>query len=150
MKRQRGFSLVELIVVMVLIAAVTGIGAAAISGGLPGQQLRGAAREMAVELRFARAQAIATGREQVFEINVVDKRWSAAGKRQGQLPEGLDIVATTAREEQPAQEVAVIRFFPEGASTGGRVVIKRGDAAWRIDVGWLTGEVTLSRGEGRP
>lgn len=150
MRSQRGFSLVELIVVMVLIAVVAGIGAAAISSGLPGQQLRGAAREMAVELRFARAQAIATGREQTFEINVGDKRWSSAGKRQGTLPAELEVIATTAREEQPARETAVIRFFPEGASTGGRVVLKRGDAAWRIDVGWLTGEVTLSRGEGRP
>jgi general secretion pathway protein H len=150
MKSQRGFSLVELIVVMVLIAVLAGIGAAAISSGLPGQQLRGAAREVAVELRFARAQAIATGREQTFEINVGDKRWSSAGKRQGTLPAELEVIATTAREEQPARETAVIRFFPEGASTGGRVVLKRGDAAWRIDVGWLTGEVTLSRGEGRP
>ncbi len=150
MKAQRGFSLVELIVVMVLIAVLAGVGAAAIGSGLPGQQLRGAAREMAVELRFARAQAIATGREQTFEINVADKRWTSAGKRAGTLPDELEIIATTARQEQPELETAVIRFFPEGASTGGRVVIKRGDAAWRIDVGWLTGEVILSRGEGRP
>ena len=33
-------------------------------------------------------------------------------------------------------------------ATGGRIVIKRGEAAWRVDVAWLTGEVTLSRGEG--
>jgi general secretion pathway protein H len=46
--------------------------------------------------------------------------------------------------------VAVVRFFPDGAATGGRIVLKRGDAAWRVDVGWLTGEVTLSRGEGAP
>lgn len=150
MKAQRGFTLVELVVVMVLIAALAGLGAAAISSGLPGQQLRGAARGMAVELRFARAQAIATGREQTFEINVADKRWISAGKREGTLPDDIEIVATTAREEQPERESAVIRFFPEGASTGGRVVLKHGDAAWRIDVGWLTGEVTLTRGEGRP
>ena len=150
MKRPRGFSLIELIVVMVLIAVVAGLGAAAISGGLPGQQLRGAARELAGELRFARAQAIATGREQVFEIRVTDKRWTSAGKREGKLAPELEVLATTARDLQPARDVAVIRFFPEGASTGGRVVLRRGTAAWRIDVAWLTGEVTLRRGEGRP
>ena len=36
------------------------------------------------------------------------------------------------------------------AATGGRIVLSIDDAAWRVDVGWLTGEVTLSRGEGRP
>ena len=60
MMRPRGFSLVELVVVMVLIAAMAALGLAAISAGLPGQQLRGAARELAAELRFTRAQAIAT------------------------------------------------------------------------------------------
>ena len=31
-----------------------------------------------------------------------------------------------------------------------RFVLRRGNAAWRVDVAWLTGEVTLERGEGRP
>jgi general secretion pathway protein H len=150
MKRQRGFSLIELVVVMVLIAALAGLGAAAVGTGLPGQQLRGAARELAGELRFTRAQAIATGTEQVFELDVTDRRWTSAGKRAGRLPAELDLVATTARQEQPVRDVAAIRFFPDGAATGGRIVVKRGDAAWRIDVAWLTGEVTLRRGEGPP
>jgi general secretion pathway protein H len=150
MKRQRGFSLIELVVVMVLIAALVGLGAAAVGTGLPGQQLRGAARELAGELRFTRAQAIATGTEQVFELDVTDRRWTSAGKRAGRLPAELDLVATTARQEQPVRDVAAIRFFPDGAATGGRIVVKRGDAAWRIDVAWLTGEVTLRRGEGPP
>lgn len=150
MKRQRGLSLIELVVVVVLIAALAGLGAAVIGAGLPGQQLRGAARDLAGELRFTRAQAIASGREQVFRLDVVGKRWSSAGQREGKLPAELELIATTAREEQPARDVAQVRFFPDGAATGGRIVLKRGDAAWRIDVAWLTGEVSLQRGEGRP
>ncbi|WP_290890749.1 GspH/FimT family protein [Arenimonas sp.] len=150
MMRPRGFSLVELVVVMVLIAALAALGLAAISAGLPGQQLRGAARELAAELRFTRAQAIATGREQVFLIHVGEKRWQGAGERRGELPADVALEVVGAREELESPQEIAIRFFPEGAATGGRLVLRRGEAAWRVDVAWLTGEVRLRRGEGEP
>ncbi|HEU0151907.1 MAG TPA: GspH/FimT family protein [Arenimonas sp.] len=150
MMRPRGFSLVELVVVMVLIAALATLGLAAIGSGLPGQQLRGAARELAAELRFTRAQAIATGREQVFSLDVGEKRWRGAGDRSGELPAAIALEVTGAREELASPQVVAIRFFPEGAATGGRIVLRNGDAAWRVDVAWLTGEVRLRRGEGAP
>lgn len=150
MNRARGLSLLELLVVVALIATLAGLGAMVVGRALPGQQLRAAAREVAAELRYTRAQAIATGREQSFRLDVDSRRWDAAGQRNGELPEEIELVAISAREEQPALRQAAVRFFPEGASTGGRFVLKRGDAAWRVDVAWLTGEVTLQRGEGPP
>ena len=150
MKRAQGFTLVELVVVVLLIAAMTGIGAMVIGSALPGPQLRGAAKELAGQLRFTRAQAIATGREQVFTLDVAGGRWTAADRRSGELPDDIALRVITARGESPADDVAAVRFFPDGAATGGRIVLAIDDAAWRIDVGWLTGEVTLSRGEGRP
>jgi general secretion pathway protein H len=150
MMRPRGFSLVELVVVMVLIAALAALGLAAIGSGLPGQKLRGAAREIAAELRFTRAQAIATGREQVFRIDVGDKRWQGSGERRGEVPGGIAIEAIGAREALDEPQAVAIRFFPDGAATGGRLVLRSGEAAWRVDVAWLTGEVRLRRGEGEP
>ena len=32
-------------------------------------------------------------------------------------------------------------FFPDGASTGGRVQLALDDAAWQVEVAWLTGQV---------
>jgi len=54
---------------------------------------------------------------------------------------------TGAREVQPSEGVGAIVFFSDGASTGGRVQLRMRDAAWNIDVAWLTGEVTLRRAE---
>jgi general secretion pathway protein H len=139
-----------MLLVMAIIAGASLLAVAAMTGGSDGIQLRSSAKEIAAQLRYTRAQAIATGRPQSFELDIIGKRWSAAGKRGGELPAEIELVATTARQEQPARDVAAVRFFPDGAATGGRFVLRRGDAAWRVDVGWLTGEVTLSRGEGAP
>lgn len=150
MQGTRGFSLIELMVVVVLIAATTALAASVMTAGLPGQQLRGAARELAAQLRYTRAQAIVTSKPQVFLLNANTREWTAPNRRHGTLPDVVKIVATVARIEQPAAGVAAIRFFPEGASTGGRIVLSHDNAAWQLDVGWLVGEVKVKRSEVSP
>jgi general secretion pathway protein H len=147
MRTVRGFSLIELIVVIVLIAAATALTAAVINAGLPGQQLRGATREIAAQMRYTRAQAIVTGKPQFFFVNADSREWTGPNHRHGKVPSGIVIVATSARIEQPAPGVAGFRFFPDGSATGGRVVLKRDTAAWQLDIDWLTGQVTTKRAE---
>jgi general secretion pathway protein H len=139
--------LIELMAVIVLIAIATGLTATVISAGLPGQQLRGAAREMAAQLRYTRAQAIVTGQPQVFLVNANTRDWTAPNHRHGTLPKMVDIVATSARIEQPERGVAAFRFFPDGSATGGRVTLQHDRAAWQLDIDWLTGQVTVVRAE---
>lgn len=150
MHRQRGISLIELIVVVVLIAAATALAASVMGTGLPGQQLRNASRELAAQLRYTRAQAIVTGKSQTFSIDARTREWQAPNRRHGQLPQEINLVATGARIEQTRPNAVAIRFFPEGAATGGRLVLSRERAAWQIDVEWLTGEVTVKRTQAPP
>jgi general secretion pathway protein H len=145
--RTRGFTLVELVVVVALIAAAMAMAATVFSAGLPGQQLRGAARELAAQLRYTRAQALVTGRSQRFLLDTSTREWQAPNRHEGRVPAKIDIIATVASSERPSPQVAAIRFFPEGAATGGRIVLKRSTAAWQVDVDWLTGEVSVSRAE---
>jgi general secretion pathway protein H len=142
-----GFTLLELLVVLVLIATATALTATVISAGLPGQQLRGAAREMAAQLRYTRAQAIVTGQSQVFSVNANSRDWTAPNHRHGTLPSAINIVATSARIEQPERDVAAFRFFPDGSATGGRLTLQHDSAAWQLDIDWLTGQVTVARAE---
>lgn len=137
----RGFSLLEMILVLALVALASLLAAAALTGGFDGMRLRAAAREVAAQLRFTRAQAIATGESQRFTLDPRAHRWTAPKARSGELPAQLALAFVGAREVQPAEGEGAIVFFPDGASTGGRVQLALDDAAWQVEVAWLTGQV---------
>jgi general secretion pathway protein H len=145
MRAARGFTLLEMVVVIALFAAVTALAASVVSRGLPGQQLRRATKEIATELRYTRARAISSGKPQVFVFDTRQRQWRAPDRHHGEVPDSVEVVAIGARSEQVGDRTAVIRFFPEGAATGGRFVLKHGRAAWQVDVEWLTGEVRVTR-----
>ena len=149
-RRARGVSLLEMLLVVALIAATTLLAAAALGGGFRGIQLRSTAKEIAAQLRFTRARALSTGQPQRFVIDPRGRRWEAAGGRDGEIPQRLSVEFTGAREVEPAEGVGAILFFPDGASTGGRIRLALDDAAWDIDVAWLTGEVRMRRGSDEP
>lgn len=145
--RVRGVSLLEMLLVVALIAGASVLAMAAFGGGMAGLQLRSEAREIAAQLRFTRTHAIATGQPQRFTINPQAHAWTAPRNRSGTVPDTLGVTFTGARELQPAQGEGAIVFFADGASTGGRVQLRRERAAWNIDVAWLTGEVKLRQVE---
>jgi general secretion pathway protein H len=143
--RARGFTLLELVLVLAIIALATLLGAGAIGRGMEGLRLRSAANGIAAQLRFTRAQALATGEPQRFTIDPAAHAWEAPKDRHGELPARASVVFIGAREVQPAEGQGAIVFFPDGAATGGRVRIQQGGATWQVDVAWLTGQVAVSR-----
>lgn len=147
MGRASGFSLLEILLVVAILAIASLLSAAAMTGGFDGIQLRSSAREIAAQLRYTRTHAIATGQAQRFTLDPDAHTWTAPNQRDGDIPEKLAIVFTGAREVQPREGEGAIVFFPDGASTGGRVQLSIKRAAWNVDVAWLTGEVRLTRAE---
>lgn len=146
----RGFTLLETLLVVALLAIAATLAAAAVTGGFRGMELRSTAKEIAAHLRFTRARAIATGQPQRFTIDPQGHAWRAPDGREGEIPRRLAVEFTGAREVQPSEGEGAIVFFPDGAATGGRVRLSLDGAAWEVDVAWLTGEVTLARAGGAP
>ncbi|MHB8679717.1 MAG: GspH/FimT family pseudopilin, partial [Rudaea sp.] len=68
--------------------------------------------------------------------------YQAPGRPIVKLPKDMRMVLLTADSEQTSATSGRIRFFPDGASTGGHISVRLGEREWRINVSWLTGAVT--------
>lgn len=146
-RHSAAFSLLEVMVVMVLVAILFGVVGTSISRSVSGAELRNASRELVAGLRHTRGQAIIQRRALAFAVDADRRSWTAADREPVELPEGLDVTLVTARSEMTGENAGGIRFYPDGASTGGSVTLSVDDREWHITVGWLTGEITQERDE---
>jgi len=128
---------------MVMIGLLFTIAAVSVGRSISGAEIRNAHRAVTAGLRHTRGQAIVQREQQVFLVDADANTWKAAGESETPLPEGMAITLNTARSELTGENAGGIRFFPDGASTGGSVVLSAGEREWHITVGWLTGEIGL-------
>lgn len=141
--RSGGFTLVELLVVLVIIGLTLGLVSTSLSRSVSGAELRSAARNLAASLRYTRTQAILKKEEKVFLVDTENRSYTAPGREDVTLPEGMDVLLTTARSELTSEAVGGIRFFPDGGSTGGHVDLITKGREYRVNVAWLTGDTDL-------
>lgn len=141
--RDRGFTLIEMLVVIVLIGIAAAAVSVSVTRGLASARAQSASVELAAVLRATRAQAIVQGTDQVFDLDTRAGTYHGAGGHTTALPKGMRVSITSAREDQPDGHTGRIRFFPDGSSTGGHIVLQRGARHWRVNVAWLTGAVTV-------
>ena len=146
--QNRGFTLVEIMVVMVIIALVMGLVATSMARSVSSAEARATSRELVASLRYTRARAILDKKEQVFRVDTENRTYQAPGRKQVALPKGVDVTITTARSEFTSENVGGIRFFPDGGSTGGHIELFVNEREYRVNVAWLTGETQLERMEG--
>ena len=146
MRRARGFTLIEILAVVALIALAVTVVAVSVGDGLKGAKVRAASRDLVAALRYTRGQAIVKREQKTLSVDVEQRRYRAPGRPWVELPKDMDMKLFTARSELEEEGVGRIRFFPDGASTGGHIDLVRGEATWRVDVNWLTGEIRMIEG----
>jgi general secretion pathway protein H len=138
-----GFTLVELLVVMVIAALVLGLVGTSISRNISGAEMRSAAGKLTASLRYTRTRAILDKEETVFTVDTENRSYQAPKRDEVILPEGMKVALTTARSELTSENVGGIRFYPDGGSTGGFVELDANGRIYRINVAWLTGEASI-------
>ncbi|MFC4819483.1 GspH/FimT family pseudopilin [Dokdonella ginsengisoli] len=141
--RANGFTLVELMAVIVLLAIALTAVTFSFSKSLQSAKIRGASRDLVAALRYTRGQAIVKGKQSVLLLDLDNNSYTAPGKGAVKLPKGMNLRLTTAETEVTGGNSGGIRFFPDGSSTGGHISVLQGQREWRVNVAWLTGEIAL-------
>ena len=144
MRNERGFTLVELLVVFAISALLIALVPTAFERLRESVQYRDALRSVMSDLRQARFRAESQGMEVRFNVDLSTGLYGIEGTTPQALPAPLKFRVTVASIELAPQEVASIRFLPEGGATGGSVDILRpaGNGA-RLQVDWLSGGTRL-------
>ena len=145
MRAARGFTLLEMIVVITIIGLAYTLLPKMIFSGVSGAELRSNARAVATGLRITRDAAINTKRETVLSLDMENRMFTLPNDpKLHKLNDQLDVKLYTSAADLISDKVGTIRFFPDGSSNGGRVTVAAGERGFEIDVDWLTGHVTIS------
>ena len=146
-KSGSGFTLLEMMVVMVIAGLMIALVPPLFSSAVSGTKLKGAARDLAVVLRETRSQAIIHNAERLVHLNLETPFYRVGKGKALLLPENVRMAVETITGEK-VEEMAkhVVRFFPDGSTSGEMITLSGGDQAYHLQLNWLTGSITISEG----
>ena len=153
-----GFTLFELIVVMIIIGLMSVLVAPRLAGPLDNLKLKTSANRLAAMLRFARNQAV-TEKKSVyasfdFEKNQVmlfsdipgidDEASDDAGRKIYKLPDSVFLESLKLSDTKRSENERWIKFSPNGGNSGGIVSLKNSDGDRKtVHLDFITGDVMI-------
>ena len=165
---QAGFTLLELLVVLVIISVMVAFVGPRLAGSITNMNLKAVSKRIAASLRYARSQAISESRpyEAVFDLDkhLMIIRSSQTAQEDDQQGEGTEPVSRPPKSYKLPDDVRLekaiwkdqegdsglfrILFVSNGGSSGGELLLRndRGHR-YRITVDVITGTVRVESDE---
>jgi general secretion pathway protein H len=138
---QAGFTLIEMMAVMLIIALIAAL-AVTHTRGTGRAQLKAVALQTAALFRRERLGAILTARNR--QVSIDGERRALLGDDGDAVTIPRDVtIDILGLDERWSGRQAVVRFLPDGASSGTVVKLSHDGAAYEVRVNWYTGSVTL-------
>lgn len=160
-----GFSLIEMLAVLVILGLMAGIVMVSWRAILPAEQLHSAVRALAGSLQSARSEAIARNGEYRIQYDLENGRYrlvtpfksggGLAAREEDKLafpwtvfPKGISFHQVTVDGVEYTKGLVYVRFDPLGSASGHTITLvqKPDDAYFTVDVQSLTGLIEYHEG----
>jgi general secretion pathway protein H len=138
---QAGSTLIEVMAVMLIIALVASLAVTTVPG-TGRAKLKALALETAALLRRERQGAVLTGQSRRISLDRAERILTGEGGEIVAIPPDvvLDVVGT---DESWLGRQVVVRFMPDGASTGAALSLSWEGVRYDVNVNWYSGRVAV-------
>ncbi|MER9918747.1 MULTISPECIES: GspH/FimT family pseudopilin [unclassified Mesorhizobium] len=136
---EAGFTLVEMLVVLAIMALVAAIAAPGLVSHYRSKSLETLAGEITMRLRLSRTSAIATARPREVLVDLGARTIRFGERDVFALPDDVKLTVVTGQETVVAGRQTVLTFLPDGSASGMDISLQQKGRTARIAVNWLTG-----------
>ena len=145
---RRGFTLIELSLVLVLIGLSVAIVLPNINKGMQDREVRKSALSLAAVARDLKSKAVAAGVPQQLVLNLLQSSYIAGRRREAVHLPGEVRFASVQGGESIDRDTKKFYFFPNGSSLGGEIVLADGEKSifYSIRLEALTGRIAVAPG----
>ena len=145
LRGSRGFTLLELVITLSIVALAVGLAVPTIARSTDAIRARADVAGFAAMMRHARERAIVTRTSQAVVVDPAARRLSLmSGGPEGEVRESRTLPERLSIEAEPPPALTV-RFEPQGGGSGGDFRLTSGNVVYRVTVDALTGRVRSAR-----
>jgi prepilin-type N-terminal cleavage/methylation domain-containing protein len=140
---RKGFTLIELMIVLFLITIILGLSGIFFSGFLSGAKFDATAREISAVIRHARYLARTNMQSQTVIIDLDNKTYGIEGFPSKYIAPGILIKMIDPFLGEVAHGKYSIVFHPAGGMNGGTMILSRGKRTLQIEMDPITGALLM-------
>lgn len=143
-KRSKGFTLVELLVVLILIGIFSSLVFVAVAGGILRSEENRFIQSFSQTLVRARSASLGRGEAVRFFIDGESRAFCVEGLKWQNIPESIKIEGEGVGEVE--QGIYAVTFYPDGSSSGGEIDLRwEGGRMDRIVIDRFLGLIRMER-----
>ena len=142
-----GFSLLEMLVVLVIFSLAAGAAYNGMSWRQPHESLNTVSQKITHIVAAASLRAVSKGETARVEVNVASRIVSGGQAGDVVVPEPFKVSLLTGAGLISQDRLGLIEFYSDGTSSGGEIVLEEKSGRTRsVRIFWLTGAISVNGG----